>query len=468
MISILAQHTDESKLGSASMPLQIVFKVSKIRRSVGSSTRILPPICEPRNRYFSASPGTGASIGIAGSCKDTSTLGCYVVVNDSVMALTVDHLVPETAHNPRLTHISEQDRREILFPILESVRNFWKTSIHCCGFCMEFRCTGESDARDWSALDAALRQYVAFERSDCAFRRFMASKSYSQELYQAFLFANLFRKSDARCQFDSTGLGKKEMDWALFSLNSHRTTECLQLLARHRSTSNMIRPPQELHLHELMKSGASIKSLGRTSGLQRGIISPTLSPVFHEEYTTKEWVVVKRPEDSVSDWVAGGIGVDGDSGAIIVDEDDDGIYGMLWARIGEGSMTMTLFTPVREMLQDIRERTGADIELLRGQYMRGSWASDTTRATKGAWIYPTEEKDSVASSLELACELDTHQQSSADTRHPHSFERYRGRDRPNPATLRSVVHEERSEEAEQAQWPGVHTYVRYTMAPEQE
>ena len=40
---------------------------------------------------------------------------------------------------------------------------------------------------------------------------------------------------------------------------------------------------------------------------------------------------------------------------------------MLWGHAGDGPVTMAIFTPMREILRDIRERTGADMELLRGQ-----------------------------------------------------------------------------------------------------
>ena len=48
-----------------------------------------------------------------------------------------------------------------------------------------------------------------------------------------------------------------------------------------------------------------------------------------------------------------------------MDEEDDGIYGMPWGRTGgDGPATMTIFTPMREIFRDSRERTGADMERL--------------------------------------------------------------------------------------------------------
>jgi len=226
-------------------------------------------------------------------------------------------------------------------------------------------------------------------------------------------------------------------------------------------------------VHDSVKPGASVRSLGRTSGHQRGKISTTMSAVFLEDYVTQEWCVIKRPDDPLDEWIQGGIGVEGDSGALIVDEEDDGIYGMLWGRTGDGPATMTIFTPMREIFWDIRQRTGTNVELLRGQQMPGSESTDVAEASLQEESVPItismEEKGQEIALEQAASLFESRQQSSADMRHPHSFERYRGRDMPNPAVPRSLVQGQVPEESiEHSQWPGVHTYVRYAVAPEQE
>lgn len=448
--------------------LQILFRQSQVRRSLDSLSPLLPPICQPRNRLFSQLPGTGASIGIAGSIEDTATLGCYLLVNQVPMVLTVDHLVPKNSDHHLITHISEQDRFEMMLPVLvEEVRSLMRTSDHSCNSCIVLRCSDISDEDAWAFVRYILNAPFDIDRLSCSFFRALATKCQTGE--RVVPIASQYRQSGTR--FRSNGLDKREMDWALFAVVHNSSFEGKQqLLDQHEQC--LFGTKEELHLDDEFIPGVLVRSIGRTSGHQSGKISTTMSAVFHGKYVTQEWCVIKRPETPLDEWIEGGIGVEGDSGALIVDQDSGAVYGMLWGRTGDGPATVTIFTPMLEIFKDIQREIGVmDVELLRGQEMPRPDKAEVAETSQEAESVPTtmslKEKEQETSLEEATSSFYIQQQPSADTRHPHSFERYRGRDASNRSVPRSVV-QAPVENTKSSEWPGVHTYLRYAIAPEQE
>lgn len=112
--------------------------------------------------------------------------------------------------------------------------------------------------------------------------------------------------------------------------------------------------------------GAVVISSGRTSGYQKGQVCEMPAYVSGEENgtgkATREWFVEEpfAPGSSEDTWIRGGIGVEGDSGAAIVDADTNCLYGQLWGRNkywGPGPR-ITFFTPAADILDDIQEKCG--------------------------------------------------------------------------------------------------------------
>jgi hypothetical protein len=116
---------------------------------------------------------------------------------------------------------------------------------------------------------------------------------------------------------------------------------------------------------------ARVRSCGRTSGQQTGQISPARSIINHGTRLiprlTEEWTVLKNPETSWEDWIEGGIGVDGDSGSWIINEDTNALYGMVWGRDRPKTQPICLFSPMLDIIEDIKDRTGAKNVCLPGQ-----------------------------------------------------------------------------------------------------
>jgi hypothetical protein len=306
------------------------------------------------------------------------------------------------------------------------------------------------------------------------------------------------------------------MDWALFKVEDIAPLYLVpKLLSQHHQVQSDF--DNELTVAPGIRPGALVVSVGRTSGHQTGKISTTLSSIFHEEYVTQEWCVIKRAETSVEEWVEGGIGVEGDSGALIVDEMTKEVYGMLWGRTGDGAATATIFTPLREIFEDIESRyafTWPYVGILKGQQLptpvvetasplpiRGSiptvpisiqpFEKDEGETAEGDTRIPspTIEAQLVAPiptapiSIQVTEKEDGHghgqpfeqalsslslgQQSSTDQVRHLPFKRYRRHSRSTSdqdiGLGPSNRQQEREDVVESKSWPGTHTYLRYTL-----
>lgn len=111
--------------------------------------------------------------------------------------------------------------------------------------------------------------------------------------------------------------------------------------------------------------GVDVCTTGRTSGYQHGQICEIPAYIDGAKAGnstgkgTREWFV-EEPEscDDEDGWIRGGMGVQGDSGAAIVDCETNALMGQLWGRnkyFGPGPR-LTFFTPIFDIFDDIQER----------------------------------------------------------------------------------------------------------------
>jgi hypothetical protein len=487
--------------------IQLVFRQSRLRRSVDSSGTDEPPICEPRNRQFSTLPSTGNSIGIAGSIRDTATLGCYLLIGVVPYILTVDHLLPSRSAAFLLTHISEQDQHALTVKALDvEIRRLMAATAHSCHLC-DPKLTDRESAQGSLRAFHVLRILKSGKPPWCSFLLDLIEWYINPESlqYPSCVVARNCVSSGRRCRtFENV---TREMDWAIFGVVNYAPLHLLpKLLSQHDEVRSHF--GNDLTGAQNIKPGAFVVSVGRTSGCQKGIISTTLSSIFHEEYVTQEWCVIKREENSVDEWVEGGIGVEGDSGALIMDESTMEIYGMLWGRTGDGAATVTIFTPLWEIFEDIESRFPfTRVEILKGQSIRPFVEPASPPPVRGS-IPPvplpfqpfeiTVEDDVLISNLTIlgqlvapiptvpiSIQLDekeedhnqpfeqtfsslslTRQSSTVPVRRL-PFKRYHKHDRSisdqdiglGPSTPR----QEREDKVESKSWPGTHTYLRYAL-----
>ncbi|UNI17501.1 hypothetical protein JDV02_003841 [Purpureocillium takamizusanense] len=110
--------------------------------------------------------------------------------------------------------------------------------------------------------------------------------------------------------------------------------------------------------------GSVVVSSGRTSGYQHGLIGECPAYVSPEYYgtgkLTREWYIEEPSGDNEDEWIRSGIGVEGDSGGVIVDADTNSLVGQLWGRNeywGKGPRH-TYFTPMADIFDDVQEKCG--------------------------------------------------------------------------------------------------------------
>jgi hypothetical protein len=321
--------------------LRISFQESSVRRTINTQ---LPPICTPRNTSSSPYPEFGASIGIRDRDDSTATLGGFLSIDGRTLLLTVDHLIPDDLANDvdiYITHPSEQETRTTL---KESVGVYFKIMERCCETCRDLK-RQYLEVGDFKKAVEIATQSVMCE----------AAKSFLVKVRDLCIFCpdtlgRLFERSEFRSR---QAIGGKdymtEMDWALFDTEKWPTS--LESHARDISKG--------LFMSKVIP-GALVKATGRTSGLQMGVINTSRSIINHGGRFTQEWSVIREPQLSLLEWIEGGIGVDGDSGAWIIDGHNDALYGMVWGRDQPATNPICLFSSIEDIVEDIKERTGAE------------------------------------------------------------------------------------------------------------
>ncbi|WYZ43158.1 hypothetical protein EsH8_VI_000857 [Colletotrichum jinshuiense] len=104
------------------------------------------------------------------------------------------------------------------------------------------------------------------------------------------------------------------------------------------------------------------RTTGRTSGLRYATVCETPSLMCHRpDFITREWYLenwVDRLEPE--QWILGGPGVPGDSGAAVVDDETGYLVGQIWGRNKYGGdrnvPRITYFTHIWDIFDDIKKR----------------------------------------------------------------------------------------------------------------
>ncbi|GKT63919.1 zinc finger protein 585a [Colletotrichum tofieldiae] len=105
-----------------------------------------------------------------------------------------------------------------------------------------------------------------------------------------------------------------------------------------------------------------ISTAGRTSGLRYAVVCETPAEVHQiPKVPTREWYLEKPGGiESAIDWIRGGPGIPGDSGAAVVHDETACLLGQIWGRNiyngNEDDARVTYFTHIVDVFDDIRER----------------------------------------------------------------------------------------------------------------
>ncbi|KAL8629903.1 hypothetical protein Q9189_004400 [Teloschistes chrysophthalmus] len=146
----------------------------------------------------------------------------------------------------------------------------------------------------------------------------------------------------------SRGTISHEVDWALIKIREHRRgeTNTIKDGTRHCRTAT---PCGIVKANDL--GGLKVHALGRTSGLQTGMILPSM-------------VIVKMPgriSHSQSWQVAGNFGMGGDSGAWVIDNATGGVcaHVLAWSE----RCNTAYVAPMEVLFEDIAQTLGVDVML---------------------------------------------------------------------------------------------------------
>jgi hypothetical protein len=296
------------------------FSTGKVDRLVwarGLSRDMPDDICKPRNAFAYASPCMGDSIGTVVEGESTSTLGPCLTMGDSSYWLANFHPFEDiylTSEVIDVEHPSPRDRE---------------------------RCIQDGhDSLPQDDPDFRLGQLAATSGLDLKTTRI------SHDPY--------WEENDKELPLVVT-------DWTLISGQSKQAN----MLRKFPTTTPRLTKEVPVTTTSSVIPGANVMSTGRTSGFQRGQICEI--PAYVDgDYSgngtgraTREWFVEEPyPYDEEEDWIRGGIGVQGDSGAAVVDVETNTLLGTLWGRnkyFGSGPRH-TFFTPINDIFDDIQEK----------------------------------------------------------------------------------------------------------------
>ncbi|KAK6213202.1 dna polymerase epsilon subunit 1 [Colletotrichum tabaci] len=328
---IIAAHVRDLLPENHRSTITFAFVTGAVDRMVwarGLSKEMPDEVCMARNPYYFKNPCMGDSIGIHGTedfKESTSTLGpCLLVGGGSYWLANFHPFVDAYQHRAsvRVEHPSPSDRAS----------------------CIDERHDTMPDT------DFTLGSLTATSGIDLKTTR-ISHDPYWEEL-------------DKEAPLIVT-------DWILIASKTRQAN----ILRRFPSDTMPLLKEVPVKMMSVVTPGATVVSTGRTSGQQRGQICEIPAYVSAEENgtgrATREWFVEEPyPFDDEESWIRGGIGVEGDSGAAIVDADTNALVGQLWGRnkyFGAGPR-LTFFTPIGDLFDDIQEKCGQQVRPQLPQY----------------------------------------------------------------------------------------------------
>lgn len=308
--------------------VSLVFAVGNTQRIAtwarGLGVNHPDDICAPRNPFSFEVPCMGDSIGIRASAvfeESTATLGPCLDIDGVSFWLCNFHPFEEAyrAHgtNVKVEHPSPQDRVK----------------------CIKDAHDALSPSHDYKLGDLSVTSGLNLKTTRLSHDRFWADNFMDPPHVVT--------------------------DWAL--LRAKTTSDQANLLRRFPCESNPLFKQPIVNSTSAVVPGGVVLSSGRTSGYQKGQVCDIPAYVSGDENgtgkATREWFIEEPwASDDEEAWIRGGIGVEGDSGAAVVDAEEGSLVGQLWGRNrywGPGPR-ITYFTPIADILDDIQEKCGQD------------------------------------------------------------------------------------------------------------
>ncbi|KAN0081015.1 hypothetical protein V8E54_004219 [Elaphomyces granulatus] len=314
----------------------------------------------PHHRRYWHNPGMGASIGLKNH-QISATLGGYILVDEHTYILTVDHLF-DNAETRTVVSPSAMDITQLRIDVGQTIRDI----------VTEIENISTNDCTDDASLTDTANRY----RDDL--RRF---RKYQEELARPPSDFNLGSLKQRCVQMAKTSCSnyirplrpgpvealKHRMDWSTFEVienrkgvNKHRCQFEYYETGNGDDLSDDLHPLGVDPLCETiceLEPNMPIQYVGQGSGAQFGHISAAPVSITLNEETSSEWAIVLQPKNQQSPMTHWG-----DSGSWVLRQSDNALVGLLWGWV-DGHL---LFTPIKDVFNDIKSMLNADMICLPG------------------------------------------------------------------------------------------------------
>lgn len=319
----------------------------------------------PHERRYFQRPGMGISIGMTQCAHEFATLGGYILVGNTQLMLTVQHLERKARDCVPCysTGILDNSLSSPAPADIDDLKQYFEEELSNVGITME---TSESVADEvlittlattYPAEFALMNQLKGFLKHLCKPRKdynFGNVVDHSNEI-------DYVRPDHVRGGCDN--ITRHRMDWAIYEVDKERMgknkfAHPIGIVPSPRHIQNEITNPygtgEACQEWREFRVGENVYYVGNRSGYREGTIDETYIVIKHEEEVSQEWFI--NPSTLVRDEGE----VQGDSGAWVLGKEDNKLLGLIWGYCDQ----KIVFTPIREVFNEIsRKRSGDYVQV---------------------------------------------------------------------------------------------------------
>jgi hypothetical protein len=320
----------------------------------------------PHERRYFKRPGMGISIGMTQCAHEFASLGGYILVGNTQVMLTVQHLeqkardcVPCDSRGNLDNSLSSPAPADI-----QDLREDFEESLKVLGYTME---NSDSTADEISVTTLAenFAEEIALVKQ---LKRFREHLSKPPEHYTFGKVMDHSKENDYvhPCLRREGGdnILRHRMDWAIYEVDKERLgknkfVHPVGKLPSPRDIENEITNPygtgEACTEWREFRLGEDVYYVGSQSSYREGIIARTYGVIERDGEVSQEWRLQFSTTIERED-------VEGDSGAWILGKSDNKLLGLLWG-FSDGYI---LFTPIREVLYQIQQKWPRDYVQIAG------------------------------------------------------------------------------------------------------
>ena len=298
----------------------------------------------PHQRRYWEHPGMGASIGLRCTRRVSATLGGYIVLDDRMHILTVDHFISKSQSNVDGPRVTSDDYVKVTSPSLSDVDNMRQDLDQTL---RDFEVMCAKALRPHGDREITLSEIAAFRASEelnDGYDHIMTLRNELERADEDFNLGEIAHRCRSQFRFGHKGYAIR-MDWAIGTVFDYRTGD-----NRHRTQGNQSQNENPLGDGEPCRETCDIRPnrrvhyIGSKSGFRSGEISAAPTLLSLNGIETVEWFMITQERLS-KDMVAG------DSGAWVIDSYTNQVVGLLYG-LKNG---LLFFTPIKDVFADIQD-----------------------------------------------------------------------------------------------------------------